>query len=105
VEKTSGLHLNPVNGNTPIAFARKVAQLRFLLKDEESKENKFNFVTTRHTVYATLKATQTGNPFCDGLDCWGETLITIITLRPRRSRYVPILTRIGGLPKREYNTK
>lgn len=72
VEKTSGLHSNPVNGNTHIAFARKVAQLRFLLKDEESKENKFNFVTTQHTVYATLKATQTENPFCDGLDCWGD---------------------------------
>lgn len=72
VEKTSDLHSKPVNGNTHIAFTRRVAQMRFLLKDEPSEKENFNFAPTQHTVYATLKATQPDMPFCDGLDCWGD---------------------------------
>lgn len=72
VEKTTNLHSIPVNGNTHITFTRKVAQMRFLLKDHESAENKFNFSDTQHTVHATFKATQPDMPFCDGLDCWGD---------------------------------
>lgn len=72
VEKTSDLHSTAVNGNTHITFTRKVAQMRFLLKDHLSVPNNFNFSDTQHTVYATLKATDPDRPFCDGLDCWGN---------------------------------
>lgn len=70
VKKTSDLHSNPVNGNTHITFFRKVMQMRFLLKNYDSPD--FNFSNTQHTVYATLKATEPGKFFCDGLDCWGD---------------------------------
>lgn len=72
VEKTSDLHSEPVNGNTHITFTRKVAQMRFLLKDHVSVPNSFNFIRTQHTVHATLIAAQPDMPFCDGLDCWGN---------------------------------
>lgn len=72
VEKTSDLHSNPINGNTHITLARKVMQLRFLLKDNASPKEGFNFNQTQHTVHTTLKATQPDTPFCDGLDCWGN---------------------------------
>lgn len=72
VEKTSDVHSNPVNGNTRISFVRRVMQIHFLLKDHESKEKKYNFSLTQHTVHATLKATQNGTYFCDGLDCFGK---------------------------------
>lgn len=72
VEKTSDLHSPPVNGNTHVTFARKVMQMRFLLKDSISPERKYNFSTTQHTVYTTFKATKPGVFFCDGLDCWGD---------------------------------
>lgn len=72
IKKTSDLHSDPVNGNTHITFYRKVMQMRFLLKDNPSPQNQFNFKDTQHTVSATLKATQPDKPFCDGLDCWGD---------------------------------
>lgn len=72
IKKTSDLHSNPVNGNTHITFYRKVMQMRFLLKDHPSPQQKYNFSETAHTVHATLKATQPDKPFCDGLDCWGD---------------------------------
>lgn len=72
VKKTTDLHSDPIDGNTHITFTRKVMQMRFLLKDEESEKNQFNFKTTQHTVFATLATTQPEIPFCDGLDCWGN---------------------------------
>lgn len=71
VEKTPDLHSNPVNGNTHIRFTRKLMQMRFLLKDQTSNEG-FNFNKTQHTVFATLEADDPKQPFCDGLDCWGD---------------------------------
>lgn len=70
VEKTPDLHSNPVNGNTHINFTRKLMQMRFLLKNQTSSQG-FNFNRTQHTVFATLKADNPLQPFCDGLDCWG----------------------------------
>lgn len=73
VEKTSDLHSASVKGNTTITLTRKVMQFRFLLKNQPSDgTNKFNFKNTPHTLHATLKAPASGQPFCDGLDCWGN---------------------------------
>lgn len=71
VVKTSDLHTGPINGNTTISFTRKVMNMRYLLKDNGT-EGPPNFVKTQYTVFATLKATQSNEVFCDGLDCWGE---------------------------------
>ncbi len=70
VEKTTDLHSNPVNGNTNIAFARKVMQMRFLAKNHSS--DGLNFENTQHVVHATLKATDPNFFFTDGVDCWGD---------------------------------
>lgn len=71
IEKTSDLHSASINGDTEIAFSRKVMQMRYLLKDHLSEPGGYNFSDTPHRVYATLKATG-DTPFCDGLDCWGN---------------------------------
>lgn len=73
VVKTSDLHTDPINGNTTISFTRKVTNMRFLLKDNGDKtDNSTNFILTSYLMLATLKATQPGAVFCDGLDCWGK---------------------------------
>lgn len=69
VNKTTDLHSNPTNGNRTIQFARKVMQMRFLLKYKKALPP---FEDTQHIVYATLKATNSEIPFCDGVDCWGD---------------------------------
>lgn len=71
VEKTPDLHSNPVNGNTHIRFTRKVMQMRFLLKNQPIDES-LNFKGTQYTIFATLEAEDPKQPFCDGLDCWGN---------------------------------
>lgn len=71
VKKTPDLHSEPVNGNTHITFVRKVMRMRFLLKDEASPINNFNFKDTQYYLSYKLK-TGSDTPFCDGLDCWGN---------------------------------
>lgn len=71
VEKTPDLHSNSVNGNTHINFTRKLMQMRFLLKDQKSSHG-YNFNETPHFIFATLEADDLDQPFCDGLDCWGN---------------------------------
>lgn len=76
IEKTSDVH-SPVliEGETKIALTRKVAKLRFLLKDHPVDINSgrdYNFYDTEFTLYSTVKVTQEGEYFCDGLDCWGN---------------------------------
>lgn len=77
ITKTRDLH-SPVaiSGNTEIALTRRVAKLRFLLKDHpvdvEGSSLDYNFYDTEFTLYSTVKVTQEGEYFCDGLDCWGN---------------------------------
>lgn len=77
VTKTHDLH-SPVaiSGNTEIALTRRVAKLRFLLKDHPveivGSDRDYNFYNTEFTLYSTVKVTQEGEYFCDGLDCWGN---------------------------------
>lgn len=84
IEKTSDVH-SPVSikGETKIALTRKVAKLRFLLKDHpavveevtdkgDTVRTNYNFTDTQYTIYSTIKVTQEGERFCDGLDCWGK---------------------------------
>lgn len=84
IEKTSDVH-SPVSitGETKIALTRKVAKLRFLLKDHPAVVEKvtnngdtvrtdYNFTNTQYTIRSTIKVTQEGERFCDGLDCWGK---------------------------------
>lgn len=84
IDKTSDVH-SPVliEGATKIAFTRKVAKLRFLLKDHptggeevtdkgNTVKTDYNFTDTQYTIRSTIKVTQEGERFCDGLDCWGK---------------------------------
>lgn len=68
VDKTEDLHSASISGDTEIQFTRRVMQMRFLLKNHESKLG--NFVITEESIDANISTME--DCFCDGLDCWGD---------------------------------
>lgn len=101
VSKTTDLHSKPVIGDTKINLSRKVMMMRYLLKIIPSEKEGVNFRDTQYTVFATLKATQSDKPFCDGLNCWGDAYYN----KPNPTRELKTCTCLGTYSKEAANGK
>lgn len=101
VSKTTDLHSKLVIGDTKINLSRKVMMMRYLLKNIPSEIETFNFRETQYTVFATLKATQSDKPFCDGLDCWGDAYYN----RQNPTRELKTCTCLGSYFQKAANGK